>query len=57
MSHDQGEGTFGTAPEPDQTIGDAPTRPAPGGRGPGLLIGVGIGVLVVLAVIVGFISK
>jgi hypothetical protein len=54
---DQGEGTLGPAPEPeptpDQTIGEAP----PKSRGPGLLIGVGIVVVAVLAVIVGFLVK
>jgi hypothetical protein len=55
MSGDQGEGTFGTAPEPepDQTIGEAP----PKSRGPGLWVGLGIAVVVVLAAIVGFLVR
>jgi hypothetical protein len=52
---DQGEGTLGTAPEPepDQTIGEAP----PKSRGPGLWVGLGIAVVVLLAVLVGFLGK
>ena len=55
MSSDQGEGTFGTAPdpEPEQTIGEAP----PKSRGPGLWVGLGIVIVVALAAIVGFLVK
>jgi hypothetical protein len=62
MTDPGGEGTFGRAPDdPDQTFGrapetDPPARP-PAARRPGVIIGVGIGVLVVLAAIVGFLIK
>jgi hypothetical protein len=57
MSGDQGEGTFGTAPEPepepDQTFGEAP----PKSRGPALWVGLGIAVVVVLAAIVSLLGR
>ena len=58
MSDDQGEGTFGTAPDPGGTFGEAPPpKPERPRRGAGMIIGLGVGVLVVLAVIVAFLSK
>ncbi len=49
-----GSQTFGTAPEPTQSMGGAP---ASGGRNLPLLLGGGVALLVVLAVIIGLIAR
>jgi hypothetical protein len=53
---DPGHGEIGEAPKPRQTIGDAPAGGS-GGRGTPLLIGGGVALLAIIAVIVAFVSR
>jgi hypothetical protein len=50
-----GQGTFGSAPGPSQNMGDAPK--SSGNKNIPLLVGGGIGILVVLAAILGFVIR
>lgn len=50
-----GDEEFGTAPAPDETFGEAPATPGtPSGRNLSLLVGGLIGLLVIVAAVLGF---